>query len=348
MNTFQKNVVFLAIVVFVLCGTLMVGYYVYQSHKRTDAEQRAAWMKQNIRELKDLNQIGVLSTEEQTRLDNAGDDVEKLQQVLLDLHTERHTLWIGHMQDIEEREQALRRVYNYGSYDFNGQYRDAAVELAKDRKLAQENIDAYQRGYLNIRAWRPTSFEQFQAGTPRDLSHPGILEEGQQGKFSAIASTPTDRADTDPQLAPVVASQPISAPTQTMPSSAQNALDNVDVEVSQALRVWTQAMLSNDPEQIANCYAAHVDRYFLKLDLDNAAVKGYMSEWGHGGTKRITGFSTKDTTFENETSTTAKIRLVKDMTITDSSGTSEHLIRSRLYLRRDNGQWKITSEQDFK
>jgi len=133
-----------------------------------------------------------------------------------------------------------------------------------------------------------------------------------------------------------------------MPSSAQNALDNVDVEVSQALCVWTQAMLSNDPEQIASCYSAHVDRYFLKLDLDNAAVKTYMSEWGQGGTKRITGFSTKDTTFENETSTTAKIRLVKDMTITDPSGTSEHLIRSRLYLRRDDGQWEITSEQDFK
>lgn len=92
MNTFQKNALFLAIVIFVLGITASVGYYSYEAHTKAVEEQVSAWRKQNIRELKDLNRIGVLSTEEQKRLDDAGDDVDRIQQVLLDLHTERHTI----------------------------------------------------------------------------------------------------------------------------------------------------------------------------------------------------------------------------------------------------------------
>ncbi len=107
-------------------------------------------------------------------------------------------------------------------------------------------------------------------------------------------------------------------------------------------------MVSNDPDKVARCYTPHVDRYFLKLDVSNDDVKTYMQEWLSHGAKHIDAFSTKEVTFENETADSAKLRLVKDMTITDSSGTVDHLIRSRLYLRKDHGFWLIASEQDFK
>jgi hypothetical protein len=73
-----------------------------------------------------------------------------------------------------------------------------------------------------------------------------------------------------------------------------------------------------------------------------------MDTWLKENNRRVVTFVPKDITFENETATTAKLRLVKDVVTSDSSGTTERFTRSRLYLKKEYGDWKITSEQDFK
>ena len=148
-------------------------------------------------------------------------------------------------------------------------------------------------------------------------------------------------------------SRTVEAPSDEASDSAETgtgeeALDNVDLGISQALDHWARAMETNDPTLEAQCYAEQVDRYFLKLKVPNVFVRDYMDTWLKENNRRVVTFVPKDITFENETATTAKLRLVKDVVTSDSSGTTERFTRSRLYLKKEYGDWKITSEQDFK
>jgi hypothetical protein len=59
-------------------------------------------------------------------------------------------------------------------------------------------------------------------------------------------------------------------------------------------------------------------------------------------------FRIKDVVFQNETSTTVQLRLAKEVVTTNSKGAAERLTPSQLSLKKVAGEWKITSEQDFK
>jgi hypothetical protein len=59
-------------------------------------------------------------------------------------------------------------------------------------------------------------------------------------------------------------------------------------------------------------------------------------------------FRFKDVTYENVSALTAQLRLVKQVVVKDSKGSTERSTPSELYLKKVDGGWKITSERDFK
>ena len=73
-----------------------------------------------------------------------------------------------------------------------------------------------------------------------------------------------------------------------------------------------------------------------------------MTTWFKEHTPRVVTFVPKNIALEDESTGQVKVRLVKDVVIKNDQGTSEHFTRSVLYLRKEQGQWKIFSEQDFK
>lgn len=83
MNQFQKNVAAIAVAVVAVVSISLGINFAWQAHTRSVQEeatrtigQRTEWQKENIRSLKDLSDVGKLSTEEQDRLDRAGNDVD--------------------------------------------------------------------------------------------------------------------------------------------------------------------------------------------------------------------------------------------------------------------------------
>jgi hypothetical protein len=142
--------------------------------------------------------------------------------------------------------------------------------------------------------------------------------------------------------------QPISASTTLPEPQGEAATGNVDAEVFSALENWAKANESNDPTLLANCYADQVDRYFLRLNVTNTFVHDYMDAWLKEHDSRVTMFKIKDVTFENATTTTVQLRLVKEVVTTNSKGAAERLTPSQLSLKKVAGEWKITSERDFK
>lgn len=126
------------------------------------------------------------------------------------------------------------------------------------------------------------------------------------------------------------------------------ASDNPSAEISQTLDVWAKAMESNDPTRIAGCYGEQVDRYFLSLNVTNIFVQRYMETWLKDHNRRVITFVPGGVVFENQTETTATLHLVKHVVTADSAGTTERFTRSQLGLTKVGGEWKITSERDFK
>ena len=140
----------------------------------------------------------------------------------------------------------------------------------------------------------------------------------------------------------------ISAPTSISEVNAPDVANGTTQTVSDALSAWATAEESNDPARQAECYSDQIDRYFLSRNVSKDYVRDYMTTWLKEHSRRVVTFSPKDIAVEDESTEQVKVRLVKDVVTKDDQGSSERLTRSILYLRKENGQWKIFSEQDLK
>ncbi len=169
LSQFQKNVLFVAVTVFILVAASITVNYVLHERERHLEEQKVQWKKSNIKILKDLSDIGALSTEEQTRLDNAGDDLDRIQQVLLDIHEERITVWSHRMEDLEKQYRNLQTDYYSQATYGNSMEPKLQQEIAE----AKDNLTGYVSARAKIRQWKPIPFEVFRTGKMID---PGTSE----------------------------------------------------------------------------------------------------------------------------------------------------------------------------
>jgi hypothetical protein len=145
--------------------------------------------------------------------------------------------------------------------------------------------------------------------------------------------------------------EPVAVPparATSAESPGAPALNGVEEEVNSAVENWARANESNDPTVLAKCYAEHVDRYFLRLNVTNTFVRDYAEEWLKSHDARVTLFRVKKLTFKDEAPMAVKVDLVEEVVTTDSKGSAERLTHSQLYLKKVDEQWKITSERDFK
>jgi ketosteroid isomerase-like protein len=209
---------------------------------------------------------------------------------------------------------------------------------------------------LNGKLQSPDFIFQFSKVSAYDPSpEPSQAPQGPSPAPAQETNPPADGSETaqEPTPAPVEnpnppAAQPAPASATPTESQGETASENVDAEVSSTLDNWAKAYESNDPTRIANCYADQVDRYFLRQNVTNTFVHDYMEAWLKAHDSRVTMFGIKDLTFENETAGSVTLALVKQVVTTDSKGATERLTRSQLILKKIAGEWKITSERDFK
>jgi hypothetical protein len=131
-------------------------------------------------------------------------------------------------------------------------------------------------------------------------------------------------------------------------SAGSGSQDKTNSEIAGTVTNWARAMESNDPSQIANCYASQVDRYFLRLNVTNSFIRDYMQSWIVDGNRHVTKFTPVDLVIDSQTESSVTMHLTKHVITIDARGSSERFTRSQLFMIRDVGDWKITSERDFK
>jgi hypothetical protein len=141
---------------------------------------------------------------------------------------------------------------------------------------------------------------------------------------------------------------PETSPAITAPSpdsSVESATSNPDLKLW--LQSWGASMRTKDASSQAAFYADTVDRYLNQRNVGRGAVLRDR-EATIRMRKGLWTVKMEDIVIERQTASEAEVRLVKHfIDEPEPSEILESFVPTRLRLKRIDGQWKITSEQDL-
>jgi hypothetical protein len=162
------------------------------------------------------------------------------------------------------------------------------------------------------------------------------------------ASTPAQiEAPATPSTpAPAAEAPPAPQPAATLPAPA--SLSPINVADARAwLENWVAAMRTRDPVAQSSFYADPVDNYLGKPNVSRAEILGdkKASIQNRNGLWTV---KLEKIALDPQSENAINVRLVKHyIAETEPAQISEQFVRSRLELKKIDGQWKITSEQDL-
>ena len=373
---YRMSVVVVACVALVALLTV-VGLVARRAAVRREEQARVLrgrWHAQNAAALMAMSAVGRLPLREQARFDAAGDDPARMRQVLIEIHEERLATASKDLEDAQQRKVELQGGGGYKVYADQAQPKDL-VELAnQDEWSATSTIAQDAEALRKIRAWQPETFEAFaaegggsgNAGAPPAPVAVAVSKPDPRvpvvSRGESLRPIPGALAET---TSAVGAKGSVSRVKEPAAPNGVNAVDagprpagradfaaaeqvSAEAEIRVALQQWAQAMTLNDPQAETAAYAAHLDRYFLRTDVDRHYVEADKAAYLRRG-NRTASFGLQDVQIQNETGATADVRLVKDVTLGQStSGTTHKLIRSELWMVKTDSGWKIAGERDFR
>jgi ketosteroid isomerase-like protein len=118
------------------------------------------------------------------------------------------------------------------------------------------------------------------------------------------------------------------------------------VEVKRWLQGWAASMQTRDANAQASFYADKLDRYLEQRNVGRDTVLRDR-EATNRMRKGLWTVKIEDVVIERQTDSEAEVRLMKHFIgEPEQSEILESFVPTRLSLKRINGQWKITSEQD--
>ena len=174
------------------------------------------------------------------------------------------------------------------------------------------------------------------AGLVHERLHPSssVAEESDAGETS---EAPKLAADESPTQVP-----------HANAAAVRNASSHEESDPRIWLESWADAMRGEDAGEQASFYADPMEHYALKSNVSNADV---WLDKKNAIQSRPTGWTVKleDVVVEPRPDASMRVRLTKHYTSqSDGGSVSERLIHSQLKLRKIDGQWKITSEQNLR
>ena len=117
--------------------------------------------------------------------------------------------------------------------------------------------------------------------------------------------------------------------------------------VNAALRQWAQAMVSNDPNREAACYAPEIDHYFLQSGVTQDFVRRYLAQVHRQGTL-ATAFNVSNLSETPQPDGSVEARLTKEVTLNTPAGPRQVTTHAVLVFKHVDGAWKISSERDLR
>jgi hypothetical protein len=346
----------------------------WRAERRKTAEKatlRAGWRAQNLASLMQLSAAKGLSAEEQARLQRAEGDPTQVRQALIEIHELRLAYASHDLEDAQKRKLDLTGRGGYTVYPDEPPQTDLVALANQDEWTATQEIAIYAKALSSIRNWKPESYEQYEesrdrapvtvAGAGSAAAVPQVRKPAPGTPVQPIHAASSEAREVTAAELPIPSRQEVAEaaqhPTMTVYADAgAGVVDDASVtdrsaeenEIRRTLAQWSHAMVLNDPHAESAAYAPHMERYFLRTNVDRAFVEADKSAYLRRG-NLTASFDLQDVRFENETPDAVDVRLIKDVAwAQSSSGATHKLIRSELHLVRTNGGWKIAGERDFR
>lgn len=188
----------------------------------------------------------------------------------------------------------------------------------------------------------------------RHVLHPAAPVRAASGMGVAAAPPPAAMPAVGPRLGPApTAPTPVPSPVTTTRGAAARPREETpgeltdEGEIRLALGRWQRALLSNDATQIAPSYAMEVDRYFLQTGVSRAWVLDYMERMEERGV-RLTAYDLQNITIKHLAQGEAEVGFQAAFQFSTPSLDRKGNARTVLRLRREEGDWKIFYERDFR
>jgi ketosteroid isomerase-like protein len=167
-----------------------------------------------------------------------------------------------------------------------------------------------------------------------------------------VAVAPADRVATNPAPKPApkldtrkAAQTPAAPPASPPDATPESATSNAALKLW--LQDWAASMRTKDANAQAAFYADTLDRYLNQRNVGREAVLRDR-EATNRMRKGLWTVKMEDIVIEQQTGSEAEVRLVKHfMDEQETSEILESFVPTKLTLKRLNGEWKITSEQDL-
>lgn len=113
-----------------------------------------------------------------------------------------------------------------------------------------------------------------------------------------------------------------------------------DSSVLDALNEWRQAVLSNDPDRQVSCYAPHLERYFLKSDVDRSFVfSDLMAQHMQGSSVVSLSIDQIKTTAESDAIT--DVDFVENVSFVRHGLPRNVTVHTFLKFAKTEGAWRI-------
>lgn len=159
----------------------------------------------------------------------------------------------------------------------------------------------------------------------------------QHNPFYTPASQP---AQTQPAPTPQPETPAVIAPPQPPPPHTEQ-------DPKLWLDQWADAMRGHDADLQASFYADPVQHYLGTDNVDHNKLIDDLSAAIHSRSGLWT-FKMERVSLEDRTTNWALLRLTKHfMQLGDTPQITDRFVRTRIELRRTNGEWKIASETDY-
>jgi ketosteroid isomerase-like protein len=129
---------------------------------------------------------------------------------------------------------------------------------------------------------------------------------------------------------------------QVVPALSEDASNEINI----AINNWRDALISNDPARLANCYAETVDRYFLQTNVTHDYVKQYIVNMHDRGdfvrTEQISEIG-----LQRLSDTAVEAQFIEAFESFSAGQERQGTVRTILHFVQEAGVWKISYERQL-
>ena len=215
--------------------------------------------------------------------------------------------------------------------------------------------------YVHGGAWTAESAVRAASATPARLAAPRASAPGrmvvpsspEQDDVAENGSAAGSKAAAEGATRPGVVRVPpaetsaTAAPEVIVPAGHSPGYVAEDEEIGLVLRRWQEAQLSNDAGQVALSYAPMVDRYFLRSHVNREFVRANLLVQQARGIS-LRSYTLRHIEIGQVSGEDVEVHFLASFTVDSPEGERTGDARTELKLHREEGDWKIVYERDYR